>query len=482
MKNVLLLLILSCLISFSQKNNTLIKYTDKAFYPCSSITAMRFQIGEHTYPTFKSNLDDKYLCDSVYGYMFNPQSDSVLHNKTVYNYDENGNLISELYFIWDITDNQWIVSQSDTTKYNSEGDVVLFRRYNWNTTSKELFIAWGYENTFDSKGNLSIHVDNQFDINNKQWFPERKVENTYNQNGEAYLSVIYKWETDKWTKLEKYETFFDINNFVSSSYIYLWNSVNNDWLNSEKREFFYEDGINNLDISYLWDQNSSQWVNSRKYERLFDSDGRPTVFSYYNWDTINENWVGDWRIENDYYEKNKVLYVYYTWNTDNSDWISHNKAELTYDLQGNLVLNITASWDKINNKWANYGKEENFFEENGNKLLTIFQYQNQDEQWQIGSKYYYYNSLHIPVVNTLNSEDLNSPQIFPNPAIGSFSVKINDPSVSHIQLFNINGHLIKTFNIDQGSNILDISSEKPGLYIIKIFGKEKITTQKIIIE
>ncbi|WP_298420059.1 T9SS type A sorting domain-containing protein [uncultured Kordia sp.] len=85
------------------------------------------------------------------------------------------------------------------------------------------------------------------------------------------------------------------------------------------------------------------------------------------------------------------------------------------------------------------------------------------------------------VLLDVEDEELNSFQIYPNPAIANtlqFSTK-NNQTIDSVSILDINGrNVLKTANLI--NNILDIQTIKQGVYFVKIQSGNKISTHKLI--
>jgi hypothetical protein len=69
--------------------------------------------------------------------------------------------------------------------------------------------------------------------------------------------------------------------------------------------------------------------------------------------------------------------------------------------------------------------------------------------------------------------------IFPNPSSGKFEIRTSDPSISlNYEIQNSIGQHIQS----SSENIIDLSNEKSGIYIIKIFAGNTVKTIKLIKE
>lgn len=87
-----------------------------------------------------------------------------------------------------------------------------------------------------------------------------------------------------------------------------------------------------------------------------------------------------------------------------------------------------------------------------------------------------YNSGITSISNLI--ENKNSFKIFPNPAINK--ITLNGPDKSIIEMTDINGQIIETFQQNNSNMTIDISSYPNGIYFVKVKTKEKMFVQKII--
>ncbi|GAA4887619.1 aryl-sulfate sulfotransferase [Flaviramulus aquimarinus] len=79
------------------------------------------------------------------------------------------------------------------------------------------------------------------------------------------------------------------------------------------------------------------------------------------------------------------------------------------------------------------------------------------------------------VLNTIDFK-LADLKIVPNPAIDILNIKTTE-TINNIEVYSVIGKLVAT---DQNSNQIDISQLKSGLYIVKIYSGEAVTSRKIV--
>jgi hypothetical protein len=91
--------------------------------------------------------------------------------------------------------------------------------------------------------------------------------------------------------------------------------------------------------------------------------------------------------------------------------------------------------------------------------------------------YLYYGKVN-PTAQTLSVSDFSSNGIsaYPNPTEGMVHISGKE-SVDAIRVFNISGQLIKEVT---NANLIDISSQRSGLYMIEIEDEGKTSVAKLI--
>ncbi len=100
-----------------------------------------------------------------------------------------------------------------------------------------------------------------------------------------------------------------------------------------------------------------------------------------------------------------------------------------------------------------------------------------DEDWDKSKEI---NTKNAKTTSNKPIEQLENITIYPNPTTGIFSLKL-DSSPSKIEITDITGKIIYSDNniVDEIVKI-DISTEREGIYILRIETEEGIITNKLI--
>jgi hypothetical protein len=424
-----------------------------------------------------SSSGNLFFCDSIHGYMFNQYADSSLDYKYTYSYDLHGNQSTFAQYVRDHSTNQWIIGLKDTTAYVSKDKLAFERMLYWDTNTKTLSGGWGYDHTFDANGNQIATVEYKMDTQSNQFVLSHKSESSCNSTGQLDSIMFYDWDPviGNWEIASRWISTYDSDNILILSMNYNWDATANQWINSQKTDVGHDSSGNlTMRLTYNWDNNISQWIKTDSLVLAFNGFGDFTMMAQYNWDVIADRWIGIWKTEEIYDgQRHIVTSLNYQWNSNNNQWVYDYKSDESYDANGNVVLDLLYTYDILNNKWIPNSKSEYYYEENGLQYLRIFSSFNND-YWFLGSKYYYYNSVHV-LTDLVNPATAGSLVIYPNPAKEWINIQSKDPLTNGIQLYNHKGQFLKSVNIEPGLNTIHISNLESGLYFIKILSKPSET-------
>lgn len=96
------------------------------------------------------------------------------------------------------------------------------------------------------------------------------------------------------------------------------------------------------------------------------------------------------------------------------------------------------------------------------------------------------NALELPYDVAQNHIELNSLNLFPNPASNEINIQLRDfvGEAVNITLFNLNGQAVKRLEVDEVYESvfpIDVTALNNGTYLIRIEGDEKMVTRKFIV-
>ncbi|PID87781.1 MAG: hypothetical protein CSB06_03880, partial [Bacteroidia bacterium] len=80
--------------------------------------------------------------------------------------------------------------------------------------------------------------------------------------------------------------------------------------------------------------------------------------------------------------------------------------------------------------------------------------------------------------NAIENVNASQVSIYPNPSSGHFFVDV--PNAGNLQVMSLSGKLVETKKLQEGKNEVNIN--KPGVYLLKIAGKDFSVVKKIIVK
>lgn len=196
-----------------------------------------------------------------------------------------------------------------------------------------------------------------------------------------------------------------------STYYFIWDHYFNEWIDSAKQIFIYDE-LENLieESSYLWVRETEVWdfKNGLRKELIYDDQGnicqeiitvcnsakgqwkydRKKLFTYdnkgrliekgsYTWRDESSEWVGD---NSQFFQKwtydqngDLIRHEYYSWNAEIKDWEAFSKFEWRYDESRRINEKIQYKWDSECKDWT--GVMRHTWDYNSTERMTgIIQY------------------------------------------------------------------------------------------------------------
>jgi hypothetical protein len=423
----------------------------------------------HKQIAYSKNLNTPVIRKTIYYYpnnkirecyyeKFNTFSNAFeAYSRFIFNYKDSSEYYSSIGFYYDNENSVWV--ESKRTSYNRDE----FK----NTNSIQ---------TYSLQGPIFELTDNNnFKFN---YLQSNTNNDTILNKVTSYLNVNYSWGTtlfnskwdaefDEYDRITKRTTYshsfywekeyvdsFDYNNtknlipykihrVENNNTVYIYDSL---VFNTNFKEGFFS--LNDLSKYVLSYKSNSQIIfHSRKQIVRPDSNGS-TITSYQHYNTSTNKWVYSTRIYKIYNDDRKITDKYtasFNLNSNKFIPIDGFKYEYTYDGNGFLRDSIVKYVPFNSNTFENYVK---------------FQYYNYELLTSIENE-------EIPIIN-----------LYPNPnSDGIFHINI--PTAERVELYSIQGQLIRELNIEDYK--IEIDNISNGMYILKIEALNKVYTQRISI-
>ena len=77
-------------------------------------------------------------------------------------------------------------------------------------------------------------------------------------------------------------------------------------------------------------------------------------------------------------------------------------------------------------------------------------------------------------------ERFDNVSVYPNPADDKLVIKASKGS--YVRIYSYDGKEVKSFNLDNGIKLLDVSNYQSGMYFVVITGSDTVETIRLIIK
>lgn len=198
----------------------------------------------------------------------------------------------------------------------------------------------------------------------------------------------------------------------------------------------------------------------------------------------------------------KDIYLYFNNKSDTNRTIAV-KTALNKQLSGNCIEDATMSFLQANNLYASMGKTTFRTSDNitadpnisiqrmNNIILTTSNIDNVIiPKYSVGyikirviSTLCCSSPLRLPKNSTQKEFENKKFKVYPNPTVGILNFEFENEASRTIEIFDNNGRIVKTFNVDKDVVAVDLSSLAKGIYVYKIIEDGNLfKTSKFIIE
>jgi hypothetical protein len=320
--------------------------------------------------------------------------DSIVSTKTrtLYEYDADGRLTSQVEYVRDTTNQPWIPSTKEENTYDEQGRWIMLADYTWDDDLKQWVGDSKTVVTRDEDGTITQWDYYDWDPEQGDWFNSERLVYTFDEDGNETDFTIYEWDPDlgQWigTYTEHYN--YDENGWsVSSSSSWTWDTINSQFKPEFKMEITRDAyGMITNWVESKWDPEAQEWVFTNKGDNIYDEDGNNTSMSWAMWDTTANEWVPSAMYEYTFdQDGNQTSYIQSFWNADSSQWLAWQKYEYTYDANGYHILTVVSNWDPINQEWYATSKTEYTYNEEGDKTSSIsYQWDLFSMEWVLSDK------------------------------------------------------------------------------------------------
>ncbi|WP_335976451.1 T9SS type A sorting domain-containing protein [Gaetbulibacter jejuensis] len=299
--------------------------------------------------------------------------------------------------------------------------------------------------TYNGNNEPLENINELWNVESNSW--ENELRTTYIYNSENLTTTQnYEWQNEAWVLveviIEEYDTQAMTYEVIYQDYV----SATDTYVNTGRNVIQYNnfERIDNI-LYYDWDIVEDDWVHRSRQTYVYDTSQLATQSTLEDWE--GEQWVND-VLEVFTYDANHFLIeiLKSDWNTASSSYETNSRELITNDEEGNPIEMITQSY--LFGSWVNSTRDRRTYPD----CLTL-----SDEE--------------------VAFEEIN---IYPIPATDELTIENTTQQDFALQLFDINGKLIKAEQLLNYRNNLDVSSLNSGVYILKLSNQSGVYTKRII--
>lgn len=347
----------------------------------------------------------------------------VLMNRAEFIYDDGNNLTEEVDFSWNSGSSQWIKTGLGILTYNADNQVVVELDQSFN--GAEIEEQNRATNTYNSEGKITQFLEEEYI--NSNWVNKNKVEVEYD-NGIIVSAIRSEWDVVNGTygeDLSRLALIYNDNTTLRSMLTESWEDSS--WVTAARSVYYYnENNKRILEEDQFWD--GSAWTVARKTTYVYDANGNVLTKKQFN------NIDGEFVLEDE--------------ETNTFD-LSQLMADLAHPYKDKTGVDY-------------------LFEINGivNKILTTTSFAYGRTTYNYGE-----STASIPAFNLANV------QVHPNPATDILNISIQNGLIFKIDVYNLLGKKIFTSTKTK----INIESLAKGVYLLKIRSEDGgVITKKLI--
>lgn len=338
------------------------------------------------------------------------------------------NQFNQVYSTWDSLSQSWIAVIKDEIYYDTDP---------WSPDS-------------------SIYYD--IDTTSGNWIAARRNIYSYNAEGmeTEHMAYIYNDTSQIWDKESRTVSEYDVNNKLFSETLFYWSPLNIEWIALTKDTFIWDGGLQIESQNKIWDTYSDSWYANQKQILQYDAFNRLETQSASRWDYWGDKFEPQGKVVYTYVEESEFFDAVYSlsWNLDSSAWTAVEMDIYNYKTNKELIASIDVYTPPLDNKSAN---------------------ENQSMQKNT-SIVYLYNDDATNVVENGVPEIM----VYPNPITNKVILLVPKPMNCSLEVFNIQGKLLKTATISNPSTTINTEGFQKGMYFFRINNNGEQITKKVI--
>lgn len=279
-------------------------------------------------------------------------------------YDRNGNLVSDFSYAWDERENRWVFRSGITKVFDTDGNVI-------HTISNN---GYDFEEYIWEDGKI-IREEKNYSLTGEQLSATRRIEYVDEYGKDTLIEEYHSYKVGEWEKTEIVRYTYDADGNQKSGLTY--HLQDGEWvlISGFKCEVTIE-GNTETRQKYEWIVGYKRWEESSAKEILtYDEAGRIKMIMTRGkfWDNATDShWEDETKTEYSYDSYgNKTGITYSYWDRSDKQWRYRKKDEYAFDAAGNQTLEASYMYDGANDRWEGGLMWKAEYDNLGNQILLI---------------------------------------------------------------------------------------------------------------
>ena len=240
--------------------------------------------------------------------------------RTLYFYDDHGDLINQLFLSYNYNTHRWDTVTRYLRSYSEKGYLTetLEQTYSDGEWSDKTLYTYDY----DEEGRRSLYMLSYRDDADTGWIPQYRF--------------LYSWEGNQQ------------KGYIKQDY----DPSSGEWKNNYQVTYSYdEEGRDTSKLITNWDSSSSSWMNQSLTLFRYNAGGRLSLKLYQSW--VNGMWTDAVRYLYTYDRPDTTDILFQVWHDNDTAWHDDYRYIYGFDACGNLTSETGQSWDAGTGRWIN---------------------------------------------------------------------------------------------------------------------------------
>lgn len=375
---------------------------------------------------------------------------------------------------------------STTIAYNSNLQPNLNNNWELDPGGNWVLKSRVVDHTYDAEGRLLYALTQKGDDVNG-WVDEYRTSFTFDAEGRELSVVFETWDGVQWLIQWASYYVYDVDGKLLSSagigtqYLYSYNTEglletqtyqelqNGVWRDRFQSRYTYFPNSTSIEseTTFIWDLVNNAWVESGRDLYTYPLTGNPTQTIVERWN--GSTWVSSDRttiyLDGDGYKTGELVELLI-----GNAWANHTRQTFGYDANHNLTAFLSEEWNAGN--WVGSIRQLNEFDDASNWLNAKV------ELWNAGAwdliRYSRFHYADFVKTNTLKTPAFD---IFPNPA--STSVTIQGEDLCQVLVFDAQGRLVHAQKLQgQVQQNIQLGNLHTGNYLLHVLDRSGNTGAK----